>query len=61
MIEVKKIGPILEPTINLFENKAVLNHGVYWEVARFVNSVVFPTGTAIFDEDLNIYYAPTTS
>lgn len=29
MIKVEKLGPILEPTNNLFENKAVLNPGIY--------------------------------
>ncbi len=29
MLKVEKLGPILEPTNNLFENKAVLNPGVY--------------------------------
>ena len=30
--------------------------GRKWEKSGFVNNVVFPTGTAIFGDDLYIYY-----
>ncbi|MDD3721836.1 MAG: pesticidal protein Cry7Aa [Lutibacter sp.] len=32
-----------------------------WEIKGFVNNVVFPTGTALFNEDLYIYYGAADS
>lgn len=33
----------------------------YWEIEGMVNNVVFPTGTALFDDELYIYYGAADS
>jgi len=43
----KVIGKLHEPLFSPVED---------WEQSGYVSNVVFPTGTAIFDEDLYIYY-----
>lgn len=47
MVYVEELGPILEPTSNLFENKAVLNPGVYQD-----GNTVYVFYRAIGEDDL---------
>lgn len=48
----KIIGRLKEPLISPTE---------IWEKEGYVNNVVFPTGTALFNEDLYIYYGAADS
>ncbi|MEK7180912.1 MAG: pesticidal protein Cry7Aa [Patescibacteria group bacterium] len=54
MFKIEKLGPILKPTANLFENKAVLNPGVYQE-GEFVH--IFYRAIGEDDEKSRIGYA----
>lgn len=53
-IKVEKLGPVLEPTANLFENKAVLNPACYQE-GEFVH--VFYRAISEDDDKSRIGYA----
>lgn len=45
------------PTIELSRLPyALFKPDFYWEINGYVNNVVFPTGTALFDDTLYIYY-----
>ena len=53
---------INDPTIEISRlKKPLFSPGEDWEKNGYVNNVVFPTGAALFDDDLYIYYGAADS